>query len=93
VPKAVSYHKLAQSVVDPVASSASGMLETPDMRCWGRSNHIHVAVRALHEFHETNKRYPNHDNASEAQQVFESAKKLWDNEDEPLDEKIVKLTA
>jgi ubiquitin-activating enzyme E1 len=48
VAKPVSYHRLAQSMVDPVASTAYGMLETPDMRFWGRSNHIHAGIRALH---------------------------------------------
>jgi ubiquitin-activating enzyme E1 len=93
VPKDVSYHSLAKSVKDPVASSAFGMLETPDMRFWGRSNHTHCAVRALHQFHEENKRYPAHGNEAEVQAVYDAACKLWDNADEALDEKFVKVSA
>lgn len=37
VPKKVQYHSLAQSIVDPVKSSQFGMLETPDLRFFGRS--------------------------------------------------------
>ena len=41
VPKKVSYHSLKQSLLNPVASSQSGMLETPDLRLWGRSDQLH----------------------------------------------------
>lgn len=34
------------------------MLITPDLRNWGRSDHLHVALRAIHAFHEQNQRYP-----------------------------------
>ena len=51
VPQLISFHSLAQSVCDPVASSPDGMLMMPDMRLWGRANHSHTAVRAVHEFH------------------------------------------
>jgi len=51
VPKPASFHSLEQSYVNPVASSACGMLETPDLRNWGRSDQIYVAVRAVHAFH------------------------------------------
>ena len=37
VPKKVSYHSLKQSIHNPVASSQYGMLETPDLRFFGRS--------------------------------------------------------
>jgi ubiquitin-activating enzyme E1 len=38
VPKSASYHSLAQSYLNPAASSAFGMLETPDLRNWGRND-------------------------------------------------------
>lgn len=38
VPKKVSYHTLKQSLHNPIASSATGMLETPDLRFFGRSD-------------------------------------------------------
>lgn len=37
VPKTESYHSLKQSLHNPVASSQYGMLETPDLRYFGRS--------------------------------------------------------
>jgi hypothetical protein len=37
VPKKISFHSLAESVKNPTASSQYGMLETPDLRCFGRS--------------------------------------------------------
>jgi ubiquitin-activating enzyme E1 len=37
VPKKVSYHSLKQSLHNPTASSQYGMLETPDLSCFGRS--------------------------------------------------------
>lgn len=37
VPKTVAYHSLKQSLHNPVASSQYGMLETPDLRYFGRS--------------------------------------------------------
>jgi ubiquitin-activating enzyme E1 len=49
-PKVVKYHSLRQSLVNPVASSASGMLETPDLRYWGRSDHLHLAFSAIFHF-------------------------------------------
>lgn len=38
VPKQVSYHSLKQSLHNPIASSQYGMLETPDLRFFGRSD-------------------------------------------------------
>lgn len=38
VSKRVSYHSLKQSLHDPIASSQFGMLNTPDLRCIGRSD-------------------------------------------------------
>ena len=37
VPKKVSFHSLKQSLKNPAASAQYGMLETPDLRCFGRS--------------------------------------------------------
>jgi ubiquitin-activating enzyme E1 len=38
VPKKMSYHSLRQSLHNPVASSQFGMLETPDLSKFGRSD-------------------------------------------------------
>lgn len=39
------------------------MLITPDLRNWGRSDHLHVALRAIHAFHHQKQRYPGLDDA------------------------------
>jgi hypothetical protein len=61
VPTKVSYHSLKQSLHNPVASSAYGMLETPDLRYFGRSDHLHLAFSAIWEFQKTHSRLPNND--------------------------------
>jgi ubiquitin-activating enzyme E1 len=38
IPKKVQYHSLKQSLHNPIASSQFGMLETPDLRFFGRSD-------------------------------------------------------
>jgi hypothetical protein len=38
VPKKINFHSLKQSLRHPVASSQYGMLETPDLRYFGRSD-------------------------------------------------------
>jgi len=38
VPQKVSFHGLKQSIHNPIASSKFGMLETPDLRFFGRSD-------------------------------------------------------
>lgn len=58
VTKYIKYDAFEKSYKNPVASSASGMLETPDLRFWGRSDHLHRALWAIHEFHSQNGQYP-----------------------------------
>jgi len=55
----------------PVASTKYGMLETPDLRNFGRSDQLHLAIHTVHQFHEKSKRYPN---ASDAAAIVELAK-------------------
>jgi ubiquitin-activating enzyme E1 len=50
VPKKVSYHSFGDSIEDPVASSQYGMLETPDLRFFGRSEQLHLAIHAILNF-------------------------------------------
>ena len=69
VPKKMSYHSLRQSLTNPVASSASGMLETPDLRFWGRSEQLHLAFCSIFEFQRTNKRLP-HNNPEDLAQCM-----------------------
>jgi ubiquitin-activating enzyme E1 len=50
VPKKVSYHSFEESLEDPVASSQYGMLETPDLRYFGRSEQLHLAIHSILNF-------------------------------------------
>jgi ubiquitin-activating enzyme E1 len=58
VPKEVEFHSWAQSYRNPVASSTFGMLETPDLAKFGRSEQLHASLMGVHEFVVANKRYP-----------------------------------
>jgi Ubiquitin-activating enzyme E1 four-helix bundle len=59
VPKKVSYHSLKQSLHNPIASSQYGMLETPDLRYFGRSDQLHLAFSGIFEFQRQHSRLPN----------------------------------
>ena len=58
VPKKVEFHSWAQSYKNPAGSSQYGMLETPDLAKFGRSEQLHAALVGIHEFVIANKRYP-----------------------------------
>lgn len=58
MPKTVAYHSLKESLHNPVASSQYGMLETPDLRFFGRSDQLHIAFNAILEFHKESGRLP-----------------------------------
>jgi ubiquitin-activating enzyme E1 len=73
VTKYISFHDLATSYDNPVASSPDGMLPTVDMRAWGRSDSLHCALRAIHEFHSQHKRYSE---IADADAVLELAKAI-----------------
>lgn len=59
VPKKMTYHSLKQSLHNPIASSQYGMLETPDLRYFGRSDQLHLAFCGIWDFQRTNGRLPN----------------------------------
>lgn len=58
VPINVSYHSLKQSINHPAGSSQYGMLETPDLRCFGRSEQLHLAFLAIWKFQSDKGRLP-----------------------------------
>jgi hypothetical protein len=64
------------------------MLETPDLRYFGRSDCLHVGLRAIHQFWDAKKRYPDGSEA-EAAQVYEMAVKLKP-EGVELEESVIK---
>ena len=97
VPRPQAYHSLEQSAVDPVASSKYGMLETPDLRHFGRSDQLHVAVRTVHAFQRKHGRYPGPSDAEEvltlARTLNAEAKAASQHFVEELEESIVLHTA
>lgn len=58
MPKEVSHHSWAESFVNPVASSQFGMLETPDLSKFGRSEQLHTALFGITEFLTKNGKLP-----------------------------------
>jgi hypothetical protein len=48
------------------------MLETPDLRCWGRSDQLHLAFVGILMFQKLNKRLPSSD--ADADAVLELSK-------------------
>ena len=53
VPKRVEFHSLKRALTNPVATTKYGMLETPDLRFWGRSEQLHLAFSGIWDFHKT----------------------------------------
>lgn len=50
MPKQVSFHSLKESIHNPVASTEFGMLQTPDLRFFGRSEQLHLAFSGIWRF-------------------------------------------
>lgn len=73
VTKQVSYHSLKDSVLNPAASSQYGMLETPDLRFFGRSEQLHISLRAIWHFQKEHGRLPGE---SDVPHVIEIAKQI-----------------
>ena len=75
VPKKVSYHSLKQSLHNPVASSQYGMLETPDLRFFGRSDQLHLAYLGIFDFQRSHGRLPGN-NEEDFQAVWAAVKRI-----------------
>jgi ubiquitin-activating enzyme E1 len=94
VPKTVKYHSLRESLKNPVASSAFGMLETPDLRYWGRSEQLHLAYLGIFEFQRANGRLPGE---SDFDTIFATVKRINESHKdgdalylEEIDEKVIR---
>lgn len=96
VPKKVQFHSLKQSMHNPVASSQYGMLETPDLRCWGRSDQLHLAYLGIFAFQKAHSRLPQN-KEEDFQEVLAHVRRI--NEEnktsegitlEEIDEKIIR---
>ena len=72
VPKKAAFHSWAESFRNPVGSTAFGMLETPDLAKFGRSEQLHAALFGVHAFVTANKRYPE-DNAVDTKACLDMA--------------------
>jgi ubiquitin-activating enzyme E1 len=73
------------------------MLDTPDLRNWGRSDQLHIALRAIHEYHTIKGSYPEMKDADEvvalAKKINEKAEEAKEFRVEALDEEVVKVCA
>jgi len=90
---------LKQSLHNPVASSQYGMLETPDLRYFGRSDQLHLAFVGILEFQKAHGRVPNN-TEEDLQEVLTHVRRV--NEEnkasegitlEEIDEKVVRNAA
>lgn len=98
VPKKVSYHSLKQSIHNPVASSQFGMLETPDLRFFGRSEQLHLTYCAMWQFQKAHGRLP-HNNDDDFQWILKAVKEVNESNKQSegltvdeIDENVVKNT-
>lgn len=98
MPKKITYHSLKQSLHNPVASSQFGMLETPDLRYFGRSDQLHLAICAIFAFKQANGRLPEN-NAEDQNACLELAQKINETNKttegltvEKIDEPVIKNT-
>ena len=76
MPKPVTFHSLKESIANPVASTVAGFLEPPDLRFFGRSEQLHISLRAIWHFQKEHGKLPGEADVSH---VIEIAKAL--NED------------
>jgi len=90
---------LAETIKNPASCTQYGMLEMPDLKLWGRSEQLHIAIYAVHAFRDENGRYPENNDADLTKVVAtakELAKDLKENQQhtvEEVEEEVVKNTA
>jgi len=72
VPKKVEFKTWKECFLNPAAASQFGMLETPDLSKFGRSEQLHVALVGLYEYIKANNAYPGN-NAENVAKVKEMA--------------------
>ena len=66
---------MAETIKHPAACTAYGMLEMPDLKLFGRSEQLHLAVYAVHSFRDKNNRYPENTEA-DLNEVVATAKEI-----------------
>ena len=99
VPKQIEYKSLAETIKHPASVTQYGMLEMPDLKLFGRSEQLHIAIYAVHAFRDENGRYPEN-NEADLTKVVATAKELaadLKSKDlhtiEAVEEEVVKNTA
>jgi len=75
MPKPVQFHPWSTSFKNPAGSSQFGMLETPDLAKFGRSDQLHAALFGITAFVKANGRYPE-DTEADTKQCLELAQNL-----------------
>ena len=58
VPKQVEFKSLAETIKNPAAVAADGMLPMVDFKLFGRSEQLHLSIYAVHAFRDEVGRYP-----------------------------------
>lgn len=87
VPQKVAFHSFEESFKNPAASSPEGMLITPDLAKFGRSEQLHHALMGIRAFVLANKQYPVAADVAAVKQLADSSAKSAGYECE-FDEKV-----
>ena len=77
VPKPVEFKTWKECFLNPAAASQFGMLETPDLSKFGRSEQLHAALVGIYEYVKANNAYPgnNADNVAKVKELSAAALK------------------
>lgn len=78
MPKTVEFKPLDEAIKAPASCSPEGMLMLPDLKVFGRSEQLHVAIFAVHTFREEFSRNPNN-NDEDMEKIVGSAKAICDD--------------
>jgi len=73
MPKTIEFKPLDETIKNPVACTADGMLMIPDLKLFGRSEQLHIGVFAVHSFREEFGRNPEN-NDDDLSKVVATAK-------------------
>lgn len=72
VPKKVEFQSWADCFANPAAASNFGMLETPDLAKFGRSEQLHAALIGLYEHGKTTNTYPGPDGVAKVRELADA---------------------
>ena len=87
----ISFKSLKQALADPLSAQSSGMLETPDMNFWGRSDQLHVGLVTIFEFLAKEGRLPQMEDANSCWELAQSLiKNKTVNLEVELEEEVIK---